>query len=69
MVCHLHKRLEVPVLQRQQLQQGPQPAAIGAQMSTGKRPAPPATAAVTAMPPKVSVHLATYNGVSLVVQW
>lgn len=72
MVCHLHKRLEVPVLQRQQLQQGPQPAAIGAQMSTGQRPAPPAsqaTAAVTAMPPKVSVHLATYNGVSSVVQW
>lgn len=72
MVCHLHKRLEVPVLQRQQLQQGPQPVATGAHMSTGQRPAPPApqaTAAVTAMPLKVSVHLAPYNGVSSVVQW
>lgn len=41
-------------------------------MSTGQRPAPPApqaTAAVTAMPLKVSVHLAPYNGVSSVVQW
>lgn len=44
-------------------------------MSTEQRPAPPAppapqaTAAVTAMPPKVSVHLAPYNGVASVVQW
>lgn len=47
-------------------------ATTGTQMSTGQRPAPPApqaTAAVTAMPPKVSVHLALYNGVSSVVQW